>query len=81
MELYKLPIKASFGLNFESGFEFWLLHLGPMIMFLLEILINFNTGYYCEGVIVKDRKMIFKNYLKHMFWVDTINASTLVFVK
>jgi hypothetical protein len=46
IELYKIPLKASFGLVFETGTEFYLLHLSPIIMFVCEMLLNLNVGYY-----------------------------------
>lgn len=52
LELFKLPLKASFSLIFEEGPEFYLLHLLPVSMFLAEIALNFNTGYYEDGIII-----------------------------
>lgn len=46
IELFKLPLKASFGLIFETGVELYLLHLIPLSFFIIEILMNFNTGFY-----------------------------------
>jgi hypothetical protein len=58
IELYKLPLKASFGLVFEEGWQFILLHLIPVCIFLMELLLNFNLGYYEDGEIVSDRLKI-----------------------
>lgn len=41
---------------------------------------NFNTGYYEDGIIIINRKKITINYMKHMFWIDLINANTVIFV-
>ena len=80
IELFNLPLKASFNLIFKSGTELYLIHLCPLFVFLLEIILNFNTGYYQDGVIVKQRKKIINNYIREMFWVDLINASTIALV-
>ena len=80
IELYKLPIIASFGLSFQDGVELWFLYITPLILFSLEVLINFNTGYYQEGNIVKDRRSIFRHYLSNNFWIDLLNALTTLFV-
>ena len=63
-----------------KGIEFYILHLVPICIFIIEILINFNTGYYQDGDIITNRKSIVKNYTKHMFWIDIINAGTIIFV-
>ena len=43
-------------------------------MFLIDILLNFNTSIYEKGVLITDRKVIIKNYLKLWFWVDLISS-------
>lgn len=40
--------------------------------FMLDILINFNTGFYRKGVVVMKRRDIIFNYLKTWFWLDLI---------
>jgi len=39
---------------------------------------NFNTGFYHSGSIIKKRKYIFKYYLKYMFWIDIINIISII---
>lgn len=80
IELFKLPLKASFNLIFEEGLEYYLLTLLPLSQFLTEIILNFNTGYYEDGQNVQDRNKIFRYYMKHMFAIDIINAATIAFV-
>ena len=42
------------------------------ISFILDILINFNTGYYEKGTIIKDRRLIFIHYLKGSLFADIL---------
>jgi hypothetical protein len=35
-----------------------------LIVFFIEFLINVNTGYYHEGNVILDRKLIIKNHIK-----------------
>ena len=42
------------------------------VFFLLDILINFNTGYYKKGVLIMNRKDIIVNYLKTWFILDLL---------
>lgn len=34
------------------------------VYFLIDITINFNTGYYYKGNLILDRKLIISNYLR-----------------
>lgn len=47
-----------------------MLDIIPTFTFTLEILINFNTAFYKEGLIHSTRKSISKNYLKGDFIID-----------
>jgi len=49
-----------------------LLETLPSWVFILEIVFNFNTAYYHKGMIHKDRKEIFKQYIKTNFLWDLI---------
>lgn len=41
------------------------------LMFLMDILVVFNTAYYeSEFKVIKTRNQIAKNYLKEQFWID-----------
>lgn len=42
------------------------------IFFLLDILVNFNSGFYKKGVLVMSRKEIIFNYLKTWFALDML---------
>ena len=46
-----------------------------MAIFVLDILLNFNLAFYNErDDLVTDRRLIAKNYLRCMFWVDLIGV-------
>lgn len=46
-----------------------------MTVFIVDIVVNFNLAFYDENDgIVKDRKLITKNYLRKMFWIDLIGV-------
>lgn len=57
--------------GFNEYFLFFLDDL-PSWVFLLDIILNFNTGYYSKGVIIKKRSKIFKHYVKGSFCWDLI---------
>jgi potassium voltage-gated channel Eag-related subfamily H protein 5 len=44
----------------------------PSWCFLADIVLNFNTGYYFEGILVTKRYDIARNYLKSTFCLDII---------
>ena len=77
--LYILPVNLSFGLNvldyfenitpdFVIVFKYW-----TMIIFLLDIFMNFNTAYYNKGELIYDRRKIVQNYIKKYFLSDILS--------
>lgn len=42
------------------------------VFFMLDVITNFNTGYYKKGVLVMNRKDIIFNYLKSWFILDLL---------
>jgi hypothetical protein len=44
----------------------------------MEILFSFNFGFYVEGQIVNERKLIMQSYLSYKFWIDTLTVSVLI---
>jgi len=42
------------------------------ISFMLDIFVNFSTGFYKKGYLVMKRKEIIKNYMKTWFFIDFI---------
>ncbi|OMJ66710.1 hypothetical protein SteCoe_36361 [Stentor coeruleus] len=46
-------------------------------IFSIDILINFNTGFYEKGTLIMERSKIIKNYLTFWFWLDLISTLPL----
>ena len=81
IEIYKLPIIASFSFDFsDDNFSLYsvLYYLLPCFLFLFDILFNCNIGFYKEGKIVKERKQIFKKYAAFHLWIDSIAILILI---
>lgn len=51
-----------------------------LVVFSMDILINFNTGYYEKGMLVMQRTKIFKNYLYFWFWLDLLSTIPIDFI-
>ena len=49
-----------------------LLETFPSYVFIIEIILNFNTAYYHKGIIYTNRRQIFKHYISSQFWWDLI---------
>lgn len=50
------------------------------VCFLLDIFIAFNTGYYKNGVLIMNRKMIVISYLKSWFLIDLVATFPYAYV-
>jgi len=75
-DLITLPIMLAFSITFGGGI-FVYLKIG---CFLIDILLNFNTAFYFEGELVRDRKSITSHYLRSWFWIDFIATFPLEFI-
>lgn len=66
-------MKLSFDIDKKSNqVGQMLLETFPSLVFILEILLNFNTAYYHKGIIHTNRKLIFKHYISSNFWWDLV---------
>ena len=53
----------------SNGLFVWLFETLPSYVFIVEILINFNTAYYDKGLMHQDRKQIIKHYVRgNLIW-------------
>ena len=43
-----------------------------IIILLIDIILNFNTGYFQRGTLILNRKEILKRYLRIDFWMESI---------
>mmetsp|Transcript_38413 Transcript_38413/g.58488 ORF Transcript_38413/g.58488 Transcript_38413/m.58488 type:complete len:193 (+) Transcript_38413:767-1345(+) len=68
-----LPMRISFEMK-TTDFTFYL-EVCIDIMFLMDIFLNFNTGFYKKnGTLVMSRFKLIKEYLSLWFWIDLISS-------
>ncbi len=53
----------------------------PTIICLIDMVLSFNTAYYEEGEMVKDRIRIVKRLVRFQFWLDLMTSLILVLQK
>eukprot|EP01017_Pseudomicrothorax_dubius_P024032 TRINITY_DN25575_c0_g2_i1.p1 TRINITY_DN25575_c0_g2~~TRINITY_DN25575_c0_g2_i1.p1 ORF type:complete len:141 (-),score=25.77 TRINITY_DN25575_c0_g2_i1:6-428(-) len=65
-----LPMRISFQVPLAP----WMYFADVCInaFFIFEIVVNFNTAYFQQGNLIKDRRRIALKYLRLWFWVDAI---------
>lgn len=68
-ELISIPLQMSFDINISV--EFSRVSLG---IFAFDILLNFNTGIFEDGLLKMNRHAILKDYLEFWFWVDCVST-------
>jgi len=66
-DLFLLPLHLCFDVSFVS--DLLAFDIIVNISFFLDILVNFNTGYYSKGLLIMDRKRIAWHYGKKMVLV------------
>ena len=49
-------------------------------MFIFDILLNFNTGFYHKGELIMKREHIVRDYLANWFWIDLISSTPFTWV-
>lgn len=69
--LFLIPIHISFGIPFSILISSGIADIAP-ISFIIDTLINFNTGYYDKGIAVNNKWKILKNYIKNNFLTDIL---------
>jgi hypothetical protein len=64
-------------ISFELPATDFLFYLDIVIdvMFIIDIFLNFNTGFYLKGQLVMKREAIIKDYLAMWFWVDLVSST------
>ena len=69
VEFIYIPMDACFEITSEFD---WYYPYRKMIyaFFLLDIILNLNTGYFNKGTLILDRMIIIKKYLHFRFWLD-----------
>lgn len=72
INIFYVPMKLSFKIeNINETVQVFVETL-PSILFILEIILNFNTAFYKKGVMYTSRKDIFKNYISGNLKLDLI---------
>ena len=63
-------------ISFEIETDDFSFYLETIIdsMFILDLVLNFNTGFYETNVVITDRLLIAKDYLRFWFWIDLISS-------
>ena len=72
-----VPVEVAVDLSFEEITWYKLLNLAIDTIFILDILVNFNTSYSKELDTIYDRKLIARKYMKTRFTVDILSAVPL----
>lgn len=44
------------------------------VLFMLDVPLNFNTGYYSKRSLIMQRRQIAIDYLKYWFWIDLFSS-------
>ena len=63
-------------ISFELSADDFTFYLEMVIdsMFIMDVVLNFNTGFYETNNIITDRIEIAKDYMKFWFWIDLISS-------
>lgn len=73
VNIFYIPMKLSFSFDTKDNeVNQLLLETIPSWIFVADILLNFNTAYYSKGVMHRNKRDIFKHYVKGNFWWDMI---------
>lgn len=83
---FKIPVELSFDVYFSkltnealfSNIASCLDYFGVCFLFL-DVLFNFNTGYYKKGYLIVSRKMIAKHYFQTSFSYDFLSFIGVLF--
>ena len=71
LEFIYIPMDACFEIGMDIN---WYAPFRQLVyvLFLLDIFMNFNTGYFTKGTLILERKEIITQYFKFRFWVDLL---------
>jgi len=73
---FYIPLTLSFQFLNDSDRDTF--HYTEFVVYIFDLCINFNTGYIDNGVVVKERKKILKNYLKGVLVFDIVAMISLI---
>lgn len=74
-----IPLKICFFVDIEDPASHFFLDSLPLYVFIIEMILNFMTGYYKDGCLVFEKATIAKYYFKSAFVYDFISTLPLFF--
>ncbi|CAD8143061.1 unnamed protein product [Paramecium pentaurelia] len=74
INIFFIPMSLSFELDKSSQISTLFFETIPSYIFIVEILLNFNTAYYSQGIIHTNRSDIFFHYISNNFIWDLLIA-------
>lgn len=74
INIFFIPMELSFDLDKSTTLVWLFFETIPSYVFIVEIILNFNTAFYNQGIIHTKRSEIFNNYVKKNFWWDLMIA-------
>lgn len=76
MMFFYIPMTLSFNIWSDDNRDFF--HVIQFIIYLCDIVINLNTAYIDNGVIVTERKSVLNHYLAGSFFMDGLAIASLI---
>ena len=79
--LFIFPIDLIMGIedmNHFYGYKWRIFNQVILGIYILDILVNFNTSVYTKGIIIKKKREIFMYYIKSSFIFDVIVQTPFV---
>ena len=65
-------------MNYFYGYKWRIFNQVILGIYILDILVNFNTSVYTKGIIIKKKREIFMYYIKSSFIFDVIVLAPFV---
>ncbi|CAD8075620.1 unnamed protein product [Paramecium sonneborni] len=72
INIFYIPMSLSFELDKSSQISILFFETIPSYIFIIEIMLNFNTAYYSQGIIHTNRSEIFFHYIQNNFCWDLL---------
>jgi len=69
-----IPIQICFEVDLPLSHPWSWSDFALNVFFMVDILINLNTGFYFEERLILSRRLIAKQYMKLWFWLDLITS-------
>jgi len=72
--LVDIPIQICFDLNLPINHPWSLVEFAVDIFFMVDVILNFNTGFIEEEKFISSRTEIAKRYVSGWFWLDLLTS-------